>query len=175
MIKNKLFFLLLTGFFLVSCSNTPNKKGSNPVDFDDSYPLGGKLENAEKQVPVFTPSVYPYPFSAAVQLGNILFLSGEIGANEEGTGLVAGGIGPETHRVFERIQATLSQHNLGLDNVFKCTVMLADMSEWPVFNTIYSDYFEEGRYPSRSAMGVNGLALGARVEMECWAYIPRPD
>jgi 2-iminobutanoate/2-iminopropanoate deaminase len=108
-----------------------------------------------------------------VQVGDILFLSGEIGDAGEGTGVVPGGIVPETHRMFERIQATLAQHGLSLDDVFKCTVMLADMSEWQKFNEIYSGYFEDGKYPTRSAMGVNGLALGARVEMECWAYKPQ--
>ena len=81
-----------------------------------------------------------------------------------------GGIEAETERIFERIEATLAQHGLGMDDIFKCTVMLADMSEWPAFNKIYAGYFEEGKYPTRSAMGVNGLALGARVEMEVWAY-----
>ena len=75
--------------------------------------------------------------------------------------------------MIERIDATLARHGLGLEDVFKCTVMLADMSEWPKFNEIYAAYFEEGKYPARSAMGVNGLALGARVEMECWAYKPK--
>ena len=75
--------------------------------------------------------------------------------------------------MIERIDATLARHGLGLEDVFKCTVMLADMSEWPKFNEIYAGHFEEEKYPARSAMGVNGLALGARVEMECWAYKPK--
>lgn len=128
-----------------------------------------------KQAPVFTPSELPYPFSSAVQVGDILYLSGEIGDAGEGTGLVPGGIEPETHQMFKRIKATLAHHGLELKDIFKCTVMLADMSEWQAFNKIYSGYFESGRYPTRSAMGVNGLALGARVEMECWAYNPQKD
>ncbi|MFT7359309.1 RidA family protein [Parasphingorhabdus sp.] len=123
--------------------------------------------------PVFTPSEMPYPFSSAVQVGDVLYLSGEIGAAADGQSLVPGGIEPETRQMFARIGATLALHELGFDDLFKCTVMLADMQDWPAFNALYKDYFEPGRYPARSAMGVSGLALGARVEMECWAWNPQ--
>ena len=166
--KPVLFILIL----MMSCKN--DKKGSvtNFADSNSSNQKTGVSVIAGKQDPVYTPSKLPYPFSSAVQVGDILYLSGEIGVAGEGIGLVPGGIEPETHRMFERIKATLALHGLGLKDVFKCTVMLADMSEWQAFNTIYSGYFEPGRYPTRSAMGVSGLALGARVEMECWAYNP---
>lgn len=167
--KSSLFILLV----LVSCNNGKNKNINNSVDYNASIQKTDAKVDLEKQAPVFTPSELPYPFSSAVQVGDILFLSGEIGVAGEGTGVVPGGIVPETHRMFERIEATLARHGLGLDDVFKCTVMLADMSEWQKFNEIYSGYFEPGKYPTRSAMGVNGLALGARVEMECWAFNPQ--
>lgn len=128
---------------------------------------------AKEPGPVFTPSGLPYPFSDAVQVGNVLYLSGQLGADESGARVVPGGIEPETRRMFERIGATLARHGLGFDDVFKCTVFLADMSEWPAFNRIYAGYFKPGHYPARSALGVNGLALGARVEMECWAWRPK--
>ena len=54
--------------------------------------------------------------------------------------------------------------------MFKCTVMLADMAEWEAFNKIYVTYFKPDRLPARSAFGANGLARGARVELECVAY-----
>lgn len=167
--------LLIILTLIMSCTNDKkeplvNSSDSNTLDQITQTALVGK-----KQPPVFTPSELPYPFSSAVQVGDILFLSGEIGDAGDGNGVVPGGIAPETHRMFERIKATLVRHNLGLEDVFKCTVMLADMSEWQAFNAIYSEYFKAGQYPSRSAMGVNGLALGARVEMECWAYNPQTD
>ncbi|WP_324828525.1 RidA family protein [Qipengyuania zhejiangensis] len=123
--------------------------------------------------PIFTQSDLPYPFSNAVQVGDVLYLSGDIGVDETGKAVVPGGVEPETRRMFERIGATLAAHDLGFEDVFKCTVMLADMSEWPAFNAIYAEHFKKGRYPARSAMGVSGLALGARVEMECWAWKPQ--
>lgn len=169
--KSSLLILLV----LVSCNNGQDKNVNNSFDYNTTIQKTDAEVDLEKQAPIFTPSQLPYPFSSAVQVGDILFLSGEIGDAGEGTGVVPGGIVPETHRVFERIEATLARHGLGLEDVFKCTVMLADMSEWQAFNEIYAGYFEPGRYPTRSAMGVSGLALGARVEMECWAYNPQPD
>ena len=72
-----------------------------------------------------------------------------------------------------KIQPIVSSQTLSFDDVFKCSVFLADMADWPAFNTIYARHFKPGRYPARSAMGVGGLALGARVEMECWAHKPQ--
>lgn len=120
----------------------------------------------------FFPRADNYPFSSAVQVGDLLYLSGAIGVAEDERGVVPGGMPAETRRMMELIGQTLKEHGLGYGDLFKCTVMLADMKEWPAFNEIYATYFTKGRYPARSAMGVNGLALGARVEMECIAYAP---
>jgi len=128
---------------------------------------------AASKAPVYHPSDYPFPFSDAVQVGDLLVLSGQIGAKPGTTAVVAGGIEPETRQVMANIDANLKRRGLGLDSVVKCTVMLADMKDWPAFNTIYATYFSKGRYPARSAFGANGLALGAKVELECWAYSPR--
>lgn len=134
----------------------------------DAHPHHGEASG-----PVFTPSELPYPFSEAVQVGDVLYLSGQIGVAQDGVSLVPGGIEPETRAMMDLIEASLTKHGIGWSDVFKCTVFLADMAEWPAFNAIYATYFEEGRYPARSAMGVNGLALGAAVEMECLAYRPQ--
>ena len=171
LMRSSAFMLIL----LTACTNTENEKIIDSVDSKQDDQKTSLNIHPDKKAPVFTPSELPYPFSSAVQVGDILYLSGDIGDAGEGTGVVPGGIEPETHRMFERIKATLAHHGLELKDVFKCTVMLADMSEWQAFNKIYSSYFESGRYPSRSAMGVAGLALGARVEMECWAYNPQKD
>lgn len=127
---------------------------------------------AKTHGPVFNPSDLPYPFSDAVQVGDVLYLSGDIGIGDDNTTMVPGGISPETRQIFKRMKARLAAHGLTFDDVFKCTVMLTDMAEWPAFNAIYAEQFSKGRYPARSAMGVNGLALGARVELECLAYKP---
>jgi 2-iminobutanoate/2-iminopropanoate deaminase len=110
------------------------------------------------------------PFSQAVRVGDILYLSGALG-NLPGTRqVVAGGIAAETRQTMENIGVVLKANGLGFDDVFKCTVMLADMAQWEDFNKVYVTYFKPGRLPARSAFGANGLALGGCVELECCAY-----
>lgn len=120
---------------------------------------------------IYPSSKYPdYPFSEAVAYGGVLYLSGDIGTGPEGK-LVEGGIAAESRQTMENIKATLSRHGLGMEDIIRCTVFLADISEWPAFNEIYAEYFEKGRYPARSALAASGLALGARVELECFAAL----
>jgi 2-iminobutanoate/2-iminopropanoate deaminase len=111
-----------------------------------------------------------YPFSEAVRVGDWLILSGRIGTDRSGK-LVAGGIQAETKQTLESIGAVLKANGASFDDVVKCTVMLTDMKEWPAMNEIYRTYFKPDRMPARSALGANGLALGARVEIECWAVL----
>jgi 2-iminobutanoate/2-iminopropanoate deaminase len=114
------------------------------------------------------------PFSQAVRIGDVIYLSGQIG-NMPGTlTLTPGGLEAEARQTMENIGATLKENGLSFRDVFKVTVMLADMSRWSDFNKIYVTYFEPDRLPARSAFGVNGLALGAQVELECCAYLPKP-
>ena len=120
---------------------------------------------------IYPSSKYPdFPFSEAVAYGGVLYLSGDIGADSNGK-LVEGGVGPESRQTMENIKATLGRHGLEMDDIIKCTVFLADISEWPKFNEVYAGYFEQGRYPARSALAASGLALGARVEVECIAAL----
>lgn len=109
------------------------------------------------------------PFSAAVRVGNMLYLSGQIGMDAAGS-VVPGGIAAETRQAMDNIRATLEQHGSGLDRVVKVTVMLADMAEWNAMNEVYVTYFNR-HLPARSAFGATGLALGARVEIECIAVV----
>ena len=106
------------------------------------------------------------PFSQAVRVGHLLFLSGELGIDHATGKLVDGGIGPETDRILRNIQATLE--------AFLATLMeksLADIDEWAAMNKVYVTYFP-GPKPARSALGTaGGIALGARVELECIATV----
>lgn len=108
------------------------------------------------------------PFSPAVRANGFLFLAGQIGTDASGR-VVPGGIQPETRQTMENIRAALARYGSSMDRVVKCTVFLADMREWDAMNEVYVTFFDAGRRPARSAMGVNGLALGARVEIECLA------
>lgn len=112
------------------------------------------------------------PFSEAVQVGDMLYLSGQIGVAPGSTILAPGGIEGEARQTMDNIRLVLSRRGLGFDDVVKCTVMLADMKDWAAFNAIYTGYFKPGRLPARSAFGSTGLAYGGRIELECWAYSP---
>lgn len=115
-------------------------------------------------------SAQPLPFSDVVRVGNVLYLSGQLGVDDQGA-LVAGGIQPETRRIMERIKRLVEQNNSSMSHVVKCTCMLADMSEWAAMNEVYVTFFEKDRRPARSAFGVSGLARNARVEIECIATV----
>lgn len=116
-------------------------------------------------------SMSDLPFSESVRVENLLFLSGQIGVRPGTMELAEGGIGAEARQTMENIRAALQRHELGLEDLVKCTVMLADISEWPAFNEVYGTFFED-RYPARSAFATSGLALGARVEVDCIAAVP---
>ncbi|HEY1139713.1 MAG TPA: Rid family detoxifying hydrolase [Lysobacter sp.] len=108
------------------------------------------------------------PFSEAVRVDRTLYLSGQIGIEPGTFKLVPGGLKEETRQTMENIKTTLAAHGYSLRDVVKCTVMLADISKWGEFNEVYKTFFGD-RYPARSALGANGLALGAQVEIECIA------
>ena len=110
------------------------------------------------------------PFSDAVRVGHMLYLSGKIG-NVPGTAQLAeGGIQGETRQTLENIKASLEKYGSSMGQVVKCTVFLADIAEWGAMNEIYVQYFPVDP-PARSALGSSGLALGARVEIECLATV----
>jgi 2-iminobutanoate/2-iminopropanoate deaminase len=110
------------------------------------------------------------PFSEAVRVDNILYLSGQLGIMPGTRTLAEGGIEAEAKQAMQNIQTSLVAHGLSLSDVVKCTVMMADIAEWATFNTVYQSFFE-APYPARSAFGTSGL--GARVEVECVAAIPQ--
>ena len=112
------------------------------------------------------------PFSEAVQAGDTLYLAGQIGAPPGKREVVPGGIDAQAKQVMDNIGDVLARRGLSHADLVKCTVMLADMADWPAFNTVYATYFRPGHYPARSAFGTSGLAYGAKVEVECIAFNP---
>ena len=109
-----------------------------------------------------------FPFSDIVETnGGLIFLSGLVGTDETGE-LVTGGLEAETHAIFRQMNTYLAHLGLGFGDVVKCLVMIDDIAQWGAFNGIYTQYFSPP-YPARSAMGADGLALGASLELECIA------
>lgn len=105
------------------------------------------------------------PFSEIVRVGDMLYLSGQMGTKPGTLTLVEGGLAPEARQALQNVQRALEAHGYSLQHVVKCTVMLADMTDWPAFNEVYREFFS-APYPARSAFGASGLALGGRLEID---------
>ena len=146
-----LFSLLI---FSLSCNNLDKQHEVTSIEFL-SAPGAEKLS---------------LPFSEAVRVGNILYLSGQVGTVPGTTELVPGGIRAETRQTLENIKVILERNGSELNRVVKCTVFLADINEWPKMNEVYRTYFPKAP-PARSAMAASGLAFNARVEIECIAVV----
>ena len=110
------------------------------------------------------------PFSEIVRVGPTLYLSGQMGTVPGELRLVEGGVREQAAQALANIRASLEHHGYTLRHVVKCTVMLADMADWPAFNEVYKTFFD-APYPARSAFGVSGLALGSRLEIEVVATV----
>ena len=158
--------LLVTGCTAESREATP--RDSSAV----ARPGAGGVAIGRQRIEFLAPDSTPFPFSPAVRAGGFIFVSGQIGTQIQNGRmvLVPGGVEAETRQAMNNIRSILEQNGSSLDRVVKCTLMIADMADWPRINPIYAEYFP-GPKPARSALGANGLALGARVEIECMAVV----
>ena len=147
----KRLFLLLPLFLLTACEADVDR------DAEIEYLLMPGMEGRD------------LPFSSAVRVDDTLYLSGNLGIIPGTLDLAEGGIQGETRQTLENIQRVLEQFGSSMDRVVKCTVFLADMGEWGAMNEVYKTFFPNP--PARSALGVGGLALDARVEIECIAVV----
>ena len=129
-------------------------------------PTGVEFLNSGK---VIAPGL---PLSEAVRVGDTLYLSGVVGVVPGELKVVPGGLAAEARQALGNVRTMLEAQGLGLKNVVKCTVMLADIAECGALNQVYKAFFS-APYPARAAFGASGLALGARVEVECIAAYPR--
>ncbi|MCA8887506.1 MAG: RidA family protein [Parvularculaceae bacterium] len=112
-----------------------------------------------------------FPFSSAVVVGDHIYLSGEIGVDYASMTLVEGGVGAQTRKIFENYAATLEALGAELSDIVKCTVFLDDMTQYAQMNAAYAEALPDPK-PARSTFGVDGLALGAALEIECLAVKP---
>jgi reactive intermediate/imine deaminase len=153
--------VVVVALALSTQSRQPNDSGQQKTDRAQS---AGAVEYSSAA------STANRPFSDYVKVGNVLYLSGKLGTDSSGK-LAAGGITAETKQTLENIRSVLEKNGSSLDQVVKCTVMLADMKEWADMNSVYTTFFKKERMPARSAFGTTGLALNARVEIECIAVM----
>tara|TARA_B110000008_G_scaffold114265_2_gene116979 strand:+ start:3003 stop:3440 length:438 start_codon:yes stop_codon:yes gene_type:complete len=108
------------------------------------------------------------PFSEATIVNGVIYLSGEIGTLPTGK-LIEGGITAETRQTLTNIKNTLNKIGASMDDIFKCTCMLSDISEWGEMSAEYVKHFKKDKLPARSAFAGSGLALNAKLEIECMA------
>jgi len=152
--KGRIAILLVSLMVVVSCGSPSQQEAVPEIEF---------LNTPEMEA-------LQLPFSQAVRVGNLLFLSGQLGNEPGSTTLVPGGITEETKQTLENMKAILERNGSSMDRVVKCTVFMTDIREWPKMNEVYRTYFPKNP-PARSALSSSGLALGARVEIECIAVI----
>lgn len=119
-----------------------------------------------------TPSRPVGPYTAAVRAGDWLVCSGQV-ALKDGR-LVEGGVGQQTARCVANVAALLDANGARLADVVKTTVFLADISDYAEMNDAYIEAMGDHR-PARSAVGVAGLPLGAKVEIEAWAWLGKRE
>ena len=152
-----LFFIVL----LQSCLslNVANKKvASNSQSSQNEIQYVNSDETKEKG----------YPFSDATVVNGVIYLSGVIGTLPDGS-VVSGGIVAETRQIMMNIKNRLEKMGGSMDDIFKCTCMLADIKDWPLMSQEYKKFFNPDKLPARSAFAGSGLALGAKLEIECMA------
>ena len=152
-----LFFIVL----LQSCLslNVANKKvASNSQNSQNEIQYVNSDETKEKG----------YPFSDATVVNGIIYLSGAIGTLPDGS-VVSGGIVAETRQTMINIKNRLEKMGGSMDDIFKCSCMLADIKDWPLMSQEYKKFFNPDKLPARSAFAGSGLALGAKLEIECMA------
>ena len=105
------------------------------------------------------------PYSQAIQVGNLIYTSGQIPIDPVTGDIVEGGIKEQTRQSLTNIQAILEEAGLTMGNVVKTIVFMADMADFADMNSVYAEFFSEP-YPARSAVAVKSLPKGALVEIE---------
>jgi len=139
-----------------------------------AVPCAASAQNGAASTPEFLQPYGPTtrPFSPAVRVGNMLYLAGQVGTGPSAAGsVVPGGIAAETKQIMLNIKDVLEKTGSDMEHVVKCTVFMADMKEWDAMNEVYKTFFSNGKFPARSAFGTSGLALNARLEIECMATV----
>jgi 2-iminobutanoate/2-iminopropanoate deaminase len=117
--------------------------------------------------PEIAPPAGPYSH-AVVATGELVYLSGQTGQDPSTGEIVLGGVAGETRQAFDNLAAVLRAADLDVSSVVKCNVFLVDLADFPTMNAVYAEVMA-APHPARTTVGVTGLALGARVEIECVA------
>ncbi|MBW1713096.1 MAG: RidA family protein [Deltaproteobacteria bacterium] len=112
------------------------------------------------------------PYSQAIEAGDFIFLSGQVGLDPQTNQLAPGGLAGQAAQALDNLTGVLQTMGLDLSAVVKMTVFLTDMADFPALNEVYAKYFSADP-PARSCFAVKDLPLGAKVEMEAVAVKTR--
>jgi 2-iminobutanoate/2-iminopropanoate deaminase len=110
------------------------------------------------------------PYNQAIQVGNLVYTSGQIPIDPATGNFVEGGIKEQTRQSLLNVKAILEEAGLTMNDVIKTTVFMVDMNDFSDMNAVYSEFFPEP-YPARSAVAVKTLPKGALVEIEVVAGV----
>jgi len=158
---------------LVACSLSLALTACSIEERADRAPASTAVAHKPRKEVIQPEGVTRLPvFSSGIRSGDFIFLSGAIGAlpGVSPPTLIEGGIQPEARLAMENLGVVLAAANAGWEDVVKCTVFLADMADFALFNEVYQEFFPADP-PARSALAASGLAFNARVEVECIAAV----
>jgi len=109
------------------------------------------------------------PYSPALKIGNLIFVSGQLPIDPVIGEIVKGGIEAQARRLLENLKAVLESYSISMENVAKTTIFLKDMNNFPRVNKIYGEYFT-GQFPARSCVEVSRIPKDADIEIEAIAF-----
>ena len=159
-LRFSVFSFCLILFF--ACTNSQNK--TEEVEENRVIPKS-KIEFLESKIERRKSA----PYSDAVRVGDILFLTGQVGFNNDSLKLAHGGIKAETIQALENIKAVLEANGSDLEHVAKCTVILTDVNDFGAFNEVFRQYFPENK-PARTTF-VADLVIDAKIEIDVIAAV----
>jgi 2-iminobutanoate/2-iminopropanoate deaminase len=110
------------------------------------------------------------PYSHAVRAGDFLFVTGQLAENPETGEISRGPLVAQTQRVMDNLKLVLNHAGTSFDNVVMARIFLTDFRDYEVVNQVYVSYFKEGRRPSRTTVGVIGLAGQGDIEIDLIVY-----
>lgn len=161
--KKLVLVVIVIGFFAFNACTQQNRNNDNSEE---------ELQVAKSEIEFLESKIErrkSAPFSDAVRVGDILFLTGQVGFNNDSLKIAQGGIKAEATQALENIKAVLEANGSGLDHVAKCTVILTDRNDFADFNEVFRAYFPKNK-PARTTF-VADLVIDAKIEIDVIASL----
>jgi 2-iminobutanoate/2-iminopropanoate deaminase len=157
--------MVASALFVAACDTAEGPQAADP---DGGTAVAAVSASPRREVISPAGATRIASYSSAIRTGHLVFFSGVIGTRSGTRELAAGGIQPEMRQAWQNLAEIMDAAGVGAEDLVKCTVFLVDIAEFDAMNEVYSTFFTADP-PARSTVGVAGLPLGARVELECIA------